>query len=407
MLENSEAAKKILLKKETVKAVRHEYSLGMQRMMRRFFILLLLAAVVAGSIYYYPRHKKVVSVDVSLEATNVILVAILNYREFHGEYPPAYARNVLGEPTVSWRVLVLPFFDDATKKKYKLDALHKEFDLQKKWDGEHNGRLVEKMPPFYLSPASEHKVKEGLTNFLTVRHEDSVFPGTRSVKEDEVTDLPSETVVVFEASDAQSVPWSSPRDFDYDPDFPAKATPDYTHLGGLACGKCSGTVSFEVEPQAAQKLMRKPQTMRQRDGSVVELTPRFFSPWLGFFLRNSDQRMEEENEEEVMRIRQEMIQQMEAPTFQKKRPEKKQESQEDAVMLERIKQSDFLRSSQGGYTPDEADAQNDPIEALKRKQTQERQRKADEEAVKAAAEGAVTGAAMDVTREAIMPRIGE
>lgn len=388
MLENSEAAKKILLKKETVKAVRYERSLFVQKWMHRFFLLLLLAAAGAAGFYFFPRHEKQVGVDVSIEATNHVLSAIVNYRNFYGHYPPAYARNVLGEPTVSWRVLILPFFDDATQKKHKLDALYKEFDLQEKWDGQNNQRLVEKMPPFYLSPASGHKLKDGLTNFLTVRHHDTVFPGSRTVKDDEVTDLPSETVVLFEAADTQAVPWSSPQDFDYNPDSPTKAAPEYMHIGGLVCGKCSGNSAFDPEPKPEPKFMRKPQVIRLRDGTLVELTPRFFSPWMGFFCRNSEERIEEENEEELMRQREEMARQLESPTPRKKRTD--EPAPGDSAVLGGLGDADYMRSGYG-YTPQDLKVEDDPIEALKRKQQREREAKAAQEAAEAAAMG-ITGA---------------
>ena len=41
-----------------------------------------------------------------------IIVALHNYHDEHGSFPPAYVSDESGRPLYSWRVLILPYLDD-------------------------------------------------------------------------------------------------------------------------------------------------------------------------------------------------------------------------------------------------------------------------------------------------------
>ena len=299
---DTEARLKII-KRESLKTTRHKREKNVRHGNYGliFFLLFILAG--AGAAWVYFMQEQVSRVDVSVSNTKTVLGAIVRYRDTRGYYPPAYATNVFGEPTVSWRVLILPFYDEDVKKKYKLDELYKQFDLKEAWDGPKNSKLISKMPKFYGSPMSRHRVAEGKSNFVTIRHEHSVFPGSGRVQEKDVTDLLGETVALFEVHDSQSVAWSCPEDFAYDPDFPARAIPIYTYKDGLVCGMCNGTASFKQEPQTLPHLVRPRKMGVSKAGRAVTLQEEYFSPWVASFAKNSEALYETLREEEEARLK--------------------------------------------------------------------------------------------------------
>jgi hypothetical protein len=52
-----------------------------------------------------------------------ILIALQNYHDVYGEFPPACIRDKDGKPMHSWRVLLLPFLEqEALYKQYRFDT---------------------------------------------------------------------------------------------------------------------------------------------------------------------------------------------------------------------------------------------------------------------------------------------
>ena len=166
-----------------------------------------------------------------------IMLAMHNHHDVHRRLPAAEKKLEKGKG-LSWRVALLPFLEEP--------ALYDEFHHDEPWDSKHNLTLIRKMPQIYRSsstPASraviidaakeEAIVKEAdkvdesaydayKTRFLTLRHEDSIFPpglekglGFRSV-----TDGTSKTIGVVQAKPEAAVIWTKPDDLDFDPEEP-------------------------------------------------------------------------------------------------------------------------------------------------------------------------------------------
>jgi hypothetical protein len=66
-----------------------------------------------------------------------INLALFNYREVYGCFPPAYVADSTGRPMHSWRVLILPFIDHA--------PLYNEYRFDEPWDGANNRQLSAKI----------------------------------------------------------------------------------------------------------------------------------------------------------------------------------------------------------------------------------------------------------------------
>jgi len=196
----------------------------------------------------------------SMNNMKQIALAMFNYAStYNNSFPPAYRSNENGKPLLSWRVAILPFLEQ--------DALYRQFHLDEPWDSEHNKKLLAQMPAFYRSPASPvSAAKPGMTNYLTVRGKDTVFPGKEGIKLNEITDGTSNTIMVVEASDANAVPWTKPDDFEYNEKDPAAG------LGGLFPGgfnaaMCDGSVRFISSAIDTETLRR---LFNRHDGQPVD-----------------------------------------------------------------------------------------------------------------------------------------
>ena len=102
-----------------------------------------------------------------------IMLAMHNYHDVNGSFPPAFSRGKDGKPLLSWRVLLLPFLDQK--------ALYDQFHLDEAWDSPHNRALVSKMPEVFHCPAEKAALAaEGKTRYLGARGAGTVLRGGRN-----------------------------------------------------------------------------------------------------------------------------------------------------------------------------------------------------------------------------------
>lgn len=186
----------------------------------------------------------------STDKMKVIALALQKYMGVSNTFPPAYSSDKSGNPLLSWRVLILSYLGQ--------DALYREFHLDEPWNSEHNKRLVFKMPRAYRSPESKLADK-GMTNFVTVRGDETVFPGKAPITFDEIHDGPARTIAAIEVSDDKAVVWTQPDDFRYDEQKPLNGVLGL-HVGGFVAGFADGHVEFmpeTIKPQTIKALFTR------------------------------------------------------------------------------------------------------------------------------------------------------
>lgn len=156
----------------------------------------------------------------------LIGLALYNYHDAYGSFPPAYIADAEGRPMHSWRVLILPFVD--------CNDLYKEYNLAEPWDSPANLALLDKRPGVFdcvsrdessvpatpvvaatgLLACSGGRIRPGITTaYAAVMGANSVFRGSEPVSVSEITDGPSNTLIIGELSGAQ-IPWTKPEDID-------------------------------------------------------------------------------------------------------------------------------------------------------------------------------------------------
>ena len=140
--------------------------------------------------------------------------AIVAYRDDLGVYPPAYLTDADGNPTLSWRVLVLPYLGE--------DELYAKFDLTKAWDDPANAELVGEIPAVFRADTAGSDVASpapGDTSYAGVSGDKHVFRAGGASPDDglpsaAVSDGNSYTLGAGPVGAQVSIPWSSPGDID-------------------------------------------------------------------------------------------------------------------------------------------------------------------------------------------------
>jgi len=133
-------------------------------------------------------------------------LALQQYHQLHGRFPPAVVYDPAGRPLYSWRVLLLPFLEE--------QALYGQFRRDEAWDSPHNRRLLDRRPgPFH--PVGRDVGDRSLTHWLAFVGPGTAFEDPRGQALDSFTDGKSQTLMIVTA--AEPVPWTRPIDLAYSP----------------------------------------------------------------------------------------------------------------------------------------------------------------------------------------------
>jgi len=131
-----------------------------------------------------------------------IALALMAYRDAHGDFPPAVVADAAGRPMHSWRTLILPYIDER--------ALHDIYDFSQPWDAPRNRKVAEASIPLYQCPADPELGPE-MTSYVLIRGPGTAFPnrpGPATTRDD-----PAATILVAEVLNS-GIHWPEPRDLD-------------------------------------------------------------------------------------------------------------------------------------------------------------------------------------------------
>jgi len=130
-------------------------------------------------------------------------IALHNYHDAYGTFPPAYIADAQGRPMHSWRVLILPYVEEK--------SLYDRYDFSEPWDGPNNSKLAAEIPRIYRCPSDTRSISSTDTSYLAVVGDGTIWKGAKAVSLADVKDGSSNTLLVVESHGA-GINWMEPRD---------------------------------------------------------------------------------------------------------------------------------------------------------------------------------------------------
>jgi hypothetical protein len=182
-------------------------------------------------------------------------IAMHNYHDVHGTFPPAAICDKKGKKLLSWRVAILPYIEQ--------ENLYKQFKLDEPWDSEHNKKFSEVGVKTYQDPRADYAGKFNHTHYKLFVGGGSPFDSLSSKQLQQITDGTSNTLMVVAAGDP--VPWAKPDDFEFDPKQPL---PDLTKpFPELLFAMCDGSVRM-VRPDQVKEFDKVMKLLIQADDGM-------------------------------------------------------------------------------------------------------------------------------------------
>ncbi|MFN0054657.1 MAG: DUF1559 domain-containing protein [Planctomycetales bacterium] len=134
-----------------------------------------------------------------------ISMALSNYHDAYGSYPPAFIADEQGRPMHSWRVLILPFIDET--------ELYRKYRFDEAWDGPHNRQLHDSIVRLYNCSSEQPKEASPYTSYVAVIGPETFWRKENLTRDSDITDPRNSTLVVVEIAHS-FIHWMEPRDLE-------------------------------------------------------------------------------------------------------------------------------------------------------------------------------------------------
>lgn len=173
---------------------------------RRIVELLVVLAILGVLVAWFwptPGPKGINRRGVCNTNLKQIGLALLNYHDVYGSFPPAYIADKRGRPMHSWRVLILPFLDHK--------ALYDQYRFDEPWDGPNNSKLGAQFIRIYGCPSDPHTDGNTDTSYVAVVGPGTAWPGEKTTKLSAIKDGSENTLLVVEVHNS-GIHWMEPRD---------------------------------------------------------------------------------------------------------------------------------------------------------------------------------------------------
>lgn len=133
-------------------------------------------------------------------------MAVANYHDTYGRYPPAVTYDAVGQPAHSWRILVLPFLEQR--------ELYEAYSFAEPWNGPNNSKLTTRMPSLFTFAGTFESGKSTSTNFVAITGPATVWPPGTGMIQSDIGDGSSNTIQ-FAEYNGPAIHWMSPEDLEF------------------------------------------------------------------------------------------------------------------------------------------------------------------------------------------------
>ncbi|MEZ6125842.1 MAG: DUF1559 domain-containing protein [Planctomycetaceae bacterium] len=162
-------------------------------------------------------------------------LSLFDHHDTYGRFPydpnQASQYDSNGNPLLSWRVRILPYLG--------FGNLYYQFHLNEPWDSPHNLSLLPLMPAVFRSPGDAVGTAE--TRFQLISDPNDVsgrymlargsYGRLMIGRVNDILDGKTNTLMVVQSGSDRAVPWTAPRDLEFDPASPV------TSFGNIPDGR--------------------------------------------------------------------------------------------------------------------------------------------------------------------------
>jgi DNA-directed RNA polymerase subunit RPC12/RpoP len=180
----------------------------------------------------------------SMNNLKQIGIALHNYHDTHGQFPPAVVTDANGQPLYSGRVLLLPFMEQ--------QAIFNAFNKNERWDSPANMALSQTVIKTFVDPSNPNQGPDSSYAFVTGTG--SLFEAGQPIRIQNITDGTSNTLALIEVQSTGGS-WAAPNEIDIAQ--LAGGLPDGSHPGGNLALFADASVRFiseSIDPQMLQHL---------------------------------------------------------------------------------------------------------------------------------------------------------
>jgi hypothetical protein len=189
--------------------------------------------------------REAASRSASTNNLHIIGIAIHQYHDTYGTFPPAVVNDANGKPLYSGRVLLLPFLEQ--------ESLYEEFNKAEAWDSPANLAISQTQLKIFTDPSSRN-APAGQTDYLFVSGANTVFESGKAARVANILDGTSNTLMVVEVK-GSGINWAEPRDLDVSKAMPLPpGNHPRVNLALMADGSVRFIPSKDVSPEQIRAL---------------------------------------------------------------------------------------------------------------------------------------------------------
>ena len=182
-------------------------------------LLLCLALVASGSMLngYVREQGRSMTCGINLKQVGL---ALLNYHEQHGTFPPACLCDESGKPVNSWRTVVVPYFWYNFRPGREDYAGGEGYNYAEPWNGPKNAKLrygpenakvaLDKHRCWEFQCPSAGSQEPAITNYVAVVGPNTMWPGDKPAKR-AADGSDKDKILVIEVINSDIL-WMEPRD---------------------------------------------------------------------------------------------------------------------------------------------------------------------------------------------------
>lgn len=182
----------------------------------KFTLILSILGILAT---FYIKPRQIVHEDgfypVCPNNLKQLAIALHNYHDTYGSFPPPYVVDIDGRPIHSWRILILPSLGES--------ELYDQYDFNEPWNGPHNSMLADQMPTVFGCPdqqvwewhAGVRRWKSSMTNYVALVGANAAFKPDTHRNLSDFKGGTADTLMLVEIGDSD-INWMEPRDCNLD-----------------------------------------------------------------------------------------------------------------------------------------------------------------------------------------------